>query len=118
LLKRVDPIGLSGSVVPISGAIVTLCGTVVNLDQEHGVSILRLTELFDIVPSNPPGMWQVEARELASGKAVTRYLCVSAHGLSWFARGWSPWPLKLASVVEHLAGVRQGPANGCSLLGG
>ncbi|MHC4399052.1 MAG: LamG-like jellyroll fold domain-containing protein [Planctomycetota bacterium] len=49
----------------------------------YGASDGKLEVTLDVAPNDPPGIWQVEARELASGRTSVGYFRV---------RGPEPWP--------------------------
>ena len=53
---------------------------------------------LDIAPNDPPGIWQVEARELAGGRATIKYFRVE--GPAEWPPSRKPIPKKLANPVQ------------------
>ncbi|NUQ64925.1 MAG: LamG domain-containing protein [Pirellulales bacterium] len=71
------------AVVPVEVTIRDSAGGTVEFSGSYGAADGKLEIPLDIAPNDPIGIWQVEARELASGRTAVHYLRVP---------GPTPWP--------------------------
>jgi hypothetical protein len=71
------------AVVPVEVHVRDAEGRLAEFSGYYGAADGRAEITLDIAPNDPFGVWQVEARELASGRSAVAYLRV---------RGPDPWP--------------------------
>ncbi len=71
------------AVVPVEVTIRDAAGGTAEFSGYYGAADGRVEIPLDIAPNDPMGVWQIEARELASGRTAVHYLRVP---------GASPWP--------------------------
>lgn len=71
------------AVIPVEVTIRDSSGAPAEFSGFYGAADGRLEIPLDIAPNDPPGVWSIEVRELASGRTATAYFRV---------RGPIPWP--------------------------
>ncbi len=82
------------AVVPLEVTVRDAEGRIAEFSGHYAAVDGRASISLDIASNDPPGIWQVEARELASGRTAMHYLRVA---------GPEPWPPQKGPLPESVA---------------
>jgi hypothetical protein len=78
-VEIVDPRGRPvQAVIPVHVEITDPAGRVAEFSGHHAATAGRLDLTLDVAPNDAPGLWQIRARELASGQEATSYFRITA----------------------------------------
>ncbi len=84
LIEIVDPEGRPlDAIVPVEVSIRDAEGRLAEFSGYYGAADGKVEITLDIASNDPAGIWQIEARELASGRSAVRYMSVPTP---------EPWP--------------------------